>query len=187
MRRATPRRPAEHVPSSPLDARAFCSLAARCCSWWSTTRRRLRGGRCLVARLFRRGRWRRFRAQRSGEKLERSSSIRRPLRLPHASPSRESARGGPRAIRRRCSASGAWRARAIRTSREQGPRRGRSDRPAERSRATPSDPHSPTGRSTSFTSRVPPSAVFSRRKASCTSPIALRARYAIRSGSTEIT
>ncbi len=29
MRRATPRRPAEHVPSSPLDARAFCSLAAR--------------------------------------------------------------------------------------------------------------------------------------------------------------
>ena len=183
MRRATSRRPAEHVPSSPRDAR------------WPLGAVRggqRRGGGCGAADVSSLD----FFAGGVGggselNEVAKNSNAPRASADPFASrfatPSRESARGGPRAIRRRCSASGAWRARASRTSREPGPRRGRSDRPAERSRATPSDPQSPTGRSTSFTSRVPPSAVFSRRKASCTSPIALRARYAIRSGSTEIT
>jgi hypothetical protein len=42
---------------------------------------RLRGGRSLVAGLFRRRLLRRFKHQHSGEKLERSSSSHRPLRL----------------------------------------------------------------------------------------------------------
>jgi len=42
---------------------------------------RLQGGRCRVARLFRQGPVRTFSAHRSGEKLERSASIHRPLRL----------------------------------------------------------------------------------------------------------
>jgi hypothetical protein len=44
-------------------------------------RYRLRGGRSLVAGFFRRGLVREFSAHRSGEKLERSSSSHRPLRL----------------------------------------------------------------------------------------------------------
>ena len=42
---------------------------------------RLQGGRCRVARLFRQKPVPKFSAHRSGEKLERSASIRRPLRL----------------------------------------------------------------------------------------------------------
>jgi len=61
---------------------------------------RLRGGRSLVAGLFRRGLLRRPRCLHSGEKLERSSSSHRPLRLTTTGPpdSKSTSEGKPGAV-----------------------------------------------------------------------------------------